>query len=114
MRNVKYSTDYTLISYLYSLFLKILNIDWFSSPQVMKYEDRLEKLRIENEALSDKVGKNATDMCRMEEQIQQFELELTISREKHRTCQQEVWVLFYSYSDFSPNRTLSLFIVISH
>ena len=59
----------------------------------MKYEDRLEKLKLENEALSDKVGKNASDMCHMDEQIQQLELELTISREKHRTCQQEVGVV---------------------
>jgi hypothetical protein len=59
----------------------------------MKYEDRLEKLELENDAFSDKVGKNATDMCRMEEQIQQLELELTISREKHRTCQQEVCMI---------------------
>ena len=57
---------------------------------MLKYEDQLEKLRMENDALSDKVGKNAQDMCRMEEQTHQLELELTISQEKHRTCQKEV------------------------
>ena len=41
-------------------------------------------------ALSDRVQTNAQDMVRMEEQLQQFELDLVISQEKHRTCQQEV------------------------
>ncbi len=58
--------------------------------QVMKYEDQVEKLKLENTALSDTVQKNAGDMLRQEEQTQNLELELTISQEKHRTCQQEV------------------------
>ena len=56
----------------------------------MKYEDQMEKIKCENQALSDTVTRNATDMLRMEDQLQQLELELTISQEKHRTCQQEV------------------------
>ena len=58
----------------------------------MKYEDQLEKLKLENNALSDSLSKNAQDMLRMEDQIQGLELELTISQEKHRTCQKEVSV----------------------
>ena len=56
----------------------------------MKYEDQVEKLKHENTALSDTVQKNATDILRLEENNQHLELELTISQEKHRTCQQEV------------------------
>ena len=58
--------------------------------QVMKYEDQLEKLKLENNALSDSLSKNAQDLLRMEDQIHGLELELTISQEKHRTCQKEV------------------------
>ena len=50
----------------------------------------MKKLKLENMALSDRVQSNAQDMVRTEEQLQQFELDLVISQEKHRTCQQEV------------------------
>ena len=57
---------------------------------MVKCEDQLEKFKIENQALSDTVQRNAQDLLRLDEQTHQLELELTISQEKHRTCQQEV------------------------
>lgn len=56
----------------------------------MRYEDETEKLKMENSALSDSVARNAEQLVRLEEQLHQVELELAISQEKHRTCQQEV------------------------
>ena len=56
----------------------------------MKYEDQVDKMKMENMALSDTLGKNAADLLRLDEQTQHLNLELSISQEKHRTCQQEV------------------------
>ena len=69
----------------------------------MKYEDQLEKMKMENNALSDTVQKNAQDLVRLEEQCHTLELELTISQEKHRTCQQEVSNLGYYFLIYLSN-----------
>ena len=59
---------------------------------MLRYEDELEKLKLENTALSDTLTKNAQQLLRHDEQLQSQQLELTIAQEKHRTCQQEVRV----------------------
>ena len=46
----------------------------------MRYEDQVEKLKIENNTLSDTVQTNAGELLRQEEQIHALELELTISK----------------------------------
>ena len=56
----------------------------------MCYEEQLEKLKAENSVLNDTTSNHLQSMLRMEEQVQTLELELTISQEKHRTCQHEV------------------------
>ena len=60
---------------------------WF---QVMRYEDQVDKLKLENVALSDTVQRNAAEILRLEERTHHLELELAISQEKHLTCQKEV------------------------
>ena len=62
----------------------------FLCLQVMQYEDEIEKVKLENGALSDALTKNANELMRNEEQIQSMQLELTVTQEKHRTCQLEV------------------------
>merc|ERR1719210_766398 len=59
---------------------------------MIELEDQVDKMKMENCALSDTLSKNAADLLRTDEQIQHLNLELTISQEKHRTCQQEVTV----------------------
>jgi len=55
-------------------------------------EDDIEKLKGENSSLN-KIGMKTTDDCSsLQEQVHQLELDLTISQEKHRTCQKEVAV----------------------
>ena len=46
----------------------------------MRYEDQVEKLKIENNTLSDTVQTNAGELLRQEEQTHALELELTISK----------------------------------
>ena len=46
----------------------------------MRYEDQLEKLKVENSSLSATVQKNAADLLKLDEQIHALELELTISQ----------------------------------
>ncbi len=46
----------------------------------MRYEDQLEKLKVENSSLSASVQKNAADLLKLDEQIHALELELTISQ----------------------------------
>ena len=49
-----------------------------------------EKLKGENSGLAE-VGGRASQTCsELQEQLHQIELDLTISQEKHRTCQKEV------------------------
>lgn len=67
--------------------------------QVLKYEEQVKKLKLENMTLSDRVQTNTVDLLRTEEQLQQFELDLVISQEKHRTCQQEVCTFVSAISD---------------
>ena len=70
---------------------KVLFYDmFFVCLQVMQYEDEIEKVKLENGALSDALTKNANELMRNEEQIQSMQLELTVTQEKHRTCQLEV------------------------
>ena len=58
--------------------------------QFMKAEDDIEKLKGENSNLN-KMGISSSDeVSQLQEQLHQFELDLTISQEKHRTCQKEV------------------------
>ena len=58
--------------------------------KLLKAEDSIEKLKADNSNLN-KVGQvNTEEMSQQQEQIHQLELELTISQEKHRTCQKEV------------------------
>lgn len=56
----------------------------------MRYEADLAELRLENQALSDKIHENAQTLVANTDQIQQLEFDLAKSQEKHRTCQMEV------------------------
>jgi dynactin complex subunit len=76
----------------------------------MKYEDQVEKLKMENMALSDTVQRNAQDLLRMEEQVSHLNLELTISQEEHRTCQIEVSSTRSLQGEISYHTSVSLFI----
>ena len=60
---------------------------------MLRFEEEIEKLKLENGALSDALTKNANELMRNEEQIHSMQLELTVSQEKHRTCQLEVSAL---------------------
>lgn len=62
----------------------------FCFCQVMRYEADLAELRLENQALSDKIQENAQELVLNTEQIEQLEFDLAKSQEKHRTCQKEV------------------------
>lgn len=66
--------------------------------QLMRYEEQVEKYKQENGVLNESVGKSVTELARLEESLHQTELELTISQEKHRTCQQEVTFLCFSFA----------------
>ena len=61
----------------------------------MRYEDQVEKLKIENNTLSDTVQTNAGELLRQEEQIHSLELELTISKViKSYKSQEKVKIIF--------------------
>ena len=59
----------------------------------MRYEDQVEKLKIENNTLSDTVQTNAGELLRQEEQIHALELELTISKVMKNVLQDEVQII---------------------
>ena len=68
--------------------------------QVINNERRIESLTRENRALGDRVQLNAQDILHLQQHVQQLELDLTISQEKHRTCQQEVGQFINDYLTF--------------
>ena len=58
----------------------------------------MDKLKVDNTALSNTVTtvtKNASELKNQEDQLKRLELDLTISQEKHRTCQKEVSIDIY-------------------
>ena len=68
--------------------------------KVMRLEEEVEKLKGENSHLAEVGGRASQSCSELQEQLHQIELDLTISQEKHRTCQKEVrfdrkrWVRF--------------------
>lgn len=62
----------------------------FTHLQVIRLEDQVDQLQTENNKLSGQAQQDADELLRLAERVQQQELDLTISQEKHRTCQKEV------------------------
>ena len=58
--------------------------------QLLKAEDDIQCLKNDNAQLNQNTQGMTTEVCQLQEQNHQIELELTISQEKHRTCQKEV------------------------
>lgn len=56
----------------------------------MQYQEDLEKAKLENCALADKLQTSAQHIVKLEDRVHRLELDLTVSQEKHRTCQFEV------------------------
>ena len=74
----------------------------------MKAEDEIEKLKTENSNLN-KVGiSSSEEVSQLQEQLHQLELDLTISQEKHRTCQKEVWCFTYSFQLFTKKHVFRI------
>ena len=57
---------------------------------MLKAEDDILNLKNANSELNSNNQQNCHDATQLQEQVNQLELELTISQEKHRTCQKEV------------------------
>ena len=57
---------------------------------MLKAEDDIEKLKGENSNLNKISTSTTEELSSLQEQVHQLELDLTISQEKHRTCQKEV------------------------
>lgn len=57
---------------------------------MLKAEDDILSLKNANSELNCNNQQNCHDATQLQEQVNQLELELTISQEKHRTCQKEV------------------------
>lgn len=71
-------------------FIHVYFIHFNSLLQMLKAEDEIEKLKGENSNIN-KINHSQTDeLSSLQEQVHQLELDLTISQEKHRTCQKEV------------------------
>lgn len=56
----------------------------------MKAEDDIDGLKNENSRLNQNGQQSSDEVGQLQEQLHQLELDLTISQEKHRTCQKEV------------------------
>lgn len=57
---------------------------------MLKAEDDIQSLKNENSQLNTNNQHGNQEIGQLTEQVNQLELELTISQEKHRTCQKEV------------------------
>lgn len=67
-------------------------LDYQYFLQMLKAEDDIEHLKVENSRLNQTGQQSAQTLGHFQDQLNQLELELTISQEKHRTCQKEVSV----------------------
>jgi len=47
-------------------------------------------MKCENQALSDRLQTSHCDVTQLQQQVRELELSLSVSHEKHHTCQQEV------------------------
>lgn len=57
---------------------------------MLRLEEELERVKNENSLLGEASQQAGTTTAQLNEQLHQLELDLTISQEKHRTCQKEV------------------------
>lgn len=62
---------------------------------MLKAEDDIQNLKAENSQLNSNNQHSGQECGHLTEQVNQMELELTISQEKHRTCQKEVNMMLY-------------------
>lgn len=75
---------------------------------MLKAEDDILSLKNANSELNSNNQQNCHDATQLQEQVNQLELELTISQEKHRTCQKEVnnQGMGFFYAEGSSFKTL--------
>lgn len=75
---------YTNPQYLVLLLFVLL---WL---QLLKAEDDIQCLKNDNSHMNQASQASSQEIGQLQDQLHQIELELTISQEKHRTCQKEV------------------------
>jgi len=49
---------------------------------------------VDNKALSDRLQSSRYDVSELQQRVHELELSLSVTHEKHRTCQQEVFYFF--------------------
>ena len=55
-----------------------------------QYESEVDRTRNDNSGLSQKLQQACHEKQELEQSLHKFELELTVSQQKNKTCQQEV------------------------
>lgn len=76
--------------------------------QLLKAEDDIQCLKNDNSHMNQAGQASSQEIGQLQDQLHQIELELTISQEKHRTCQKEVRPTDRFLDKHEPNESLHI------